>query len=136
MSLKPIDRKKRRAVKEHTSKKRKCKKMWENEHEKIPIEKIYKDAKPQLLPILTILKTIYRMTFLWISLSGTHLHWLMESGRAVNLFPETLRSFNFCNKPINSGSDSKRFEEILSSSRFCNSTIESGITYYAAKINN
>jgi len=55
----------------------------------------------------------------------------MESGRAHSLFPETLRTFNFCNKPIESGRDSRALEEILSSSRFSNPHMESGITYEA-----
>lgn len=50
------------------------------------------------------------------------------SGRAVSLFPETFRNFNFCNKPIESGSDFKRLEEASSSSRFSNPAIASGMT--------
>lgn len=54
----------------------------------------------------------------------------MESGKALNLLPETSRIFRLSNNPIESGSVSRRFEARLSSSRFTNPAIESGITYF------
>lgn len=54
----------------------------------------------------------------------------MVSGRATSLFPETLRNFNFCNNPIESGSISKRLDAALSSSRFSSPAMESGMNCY------
>lgn len=54
----------------------------------------------------------------------------MLSGKAFSLFPETLRIFNFRNKPMESGKDSNRFEDRLSSSRLSNPAIESGMACF------
>jgi len=49
------------------------------------------------------------------------------SGRAVNLFPETLRILNLSKRPMESGSESKELEDRFNSSRFSKPAIESGI---------
>lgn len=56
----------------------------------------------------------------------SYLQWHKLSGSEVSLLPDTLRYFSLCNKPMESGSDTKRFDDALSSSRFSNPAIESG----------
>jgi len=54
----------------------------------------------------------------------------MDSGRAVSLFPDTLRIFRLTSNPMESGRDSKTLDETSSSTSFCSPAIESGIACF------
>lgn len=67
-------------------------------------------------------------------MNHNYLQWQMLSGKVTSLFPDTSKIFKLNNKPIESGSNSKRLEERCSSWRFSKLAIESGITCFPPKL--